>query len=127
MRSLVAILLGRAPTPAKAAHLAERYCVCPYCVLLTTADDTIIGLYSIPPDRRWWLEWIVDHPQETLGLEGAELFFAQQIEVGNAWSPGAVKAEHDRAPCGADCPACTLYQQKCEGCPATKHYRRDRS
>jgi hypothetical protein len=81
MRSSVTILLGRALTPAKAAHLAERYCVCPYRELLTTAGDTVIGVYSISPDHHWWLKWVVDHPRETLGLQGAELFFAQQIEA----------------------------------------------
>jgi hypothetical protein len=127
MTSLVALLLGQAPTPAKAAHLAERYCVCPYCVSLTTEGDTVIGLYSIPPEHHWWLEWVVDRPQETLGLKRAELFFAQLIEAASPWSRGEVKAEQDRAPCGADCSACSLHQQRCKGCPATKHYRRDRS
>jgi hypothetical protein len=122
MTSLVAVLLGQAPTGAEAGRLAQRYPVCPYCVSLTASGDTIIGLYTIPQDHRWWLEWAVDHASETLGLECAELFFAQQIRAASPRSRSAVVAEQDRAPCGADCPECPLYQQKCDGCPATRYY-----
>jgi hypothetical protein len=122
MTSLVAVLLGQAPTGAEAGRLAKRYCVCPYCVSLTANGNTIIGLYKVPQDHRWWLEWVVDHPSETLGLKCAELFFAQQITAASPWSRGAVVAEQDRAPCGADCQECQVYRQKCDGCPATRYY-----
>lgn len=121
MNTLVSLLLGET-TPSKARSLAEVYSHCPYCVSFSNSDGTVVGLFAIPGDQRWWLEWVVEHPQETLGLQRAEVFFARQVEASSPWSRGEVQAILKQAPCGANCPECTLYRGKCPGCPATQYF-----
>ena len=122
MIPLVGVLLGEAPTAAKAALMANRYRQCPYCVSFASADVTVVAVYAIPPDHRWWLEWVEKQPQETLGLERAEVFFAQQVRASSPWSRGDVEAKLERGPCGADCQDCSHYHKECTGCPATQHF-----
>ena len=122
MIPLVCVLLGKAPTPAKAALMANRYQQCHYCVSFVSADTMIVAVYTIPSGHRWWLEWVEKQPQETLGLERAEVFFARQIQASSPWSRGQVEAKLEQGPCGANCQECPLYRKECAGCPATRHY-----
>jgi hypothetical protein len=122
MAPLVGVLLGEAPTSAKAQRLADIFQPCPYCVSCTSARRTVIGVFTLPPDHGWWLEGIAEQPEETLGLKRAEVFFTQQIEASSPWTRGEVKPKLERAPCGTDCRECPWYPQECEGCPATLHY-----
>lgn len=120
--TLVGVLLGEAPTPARAQRIAEIFQPCPYCVSYSSAGCTVLGVFVIPPDHRWWLEWVAERPEETLGLKCAEVFFTQRIAASSPWSRGEVKPHLERAPCGADCRECPRYRQGCEGCPATVHW-----
>ena len=120
--TLAGVLLGQAPTSEKAALIAETCRQCPYCVSYVSAGRTVIGVFSLPPDHRWWLEWVAEHPEETLGLKRAEVFFTQQIETSSPWTRGEVRPHLERAPCEANCRECPTHHQKCVGCPATRHY-----
>jgi hypothetical protein len=124
-RSLVGILLGKAATPSKAQAIAGFFNKCPYCVTCINADCTVLGVLSFPQSHRWWFESIAERPKETVGLEGAEVFFAEKITVPSPWSSGETRSDSDRAPCGADCQGCPMYQNQCTGCPATKFYSSD--
>lgn len=121
-RALVGVLLGETFTPTKAALIADNYRQCPYCVSYVSVGCTVIGVFSLPPDHRWWLEWVTEHPEETLGLKRAEVFFTQQIEASSPWTRGDVKPHLEQAPCGTDCRECPRYHKECEGCPSTRHY-----
>jgi len=122
MTPLVGVLLGQAPTPTKAASIADTYRLCPYCVSYTSAGSTVIGIFSFPPDHRWWLEWVKEKPEETLGLKCAEVFFTQGVEALSPWARGEVRPNPKNSPCGTDCQECPKYRKVCEGCPATHNY-----
>jgi hypothetical protein len=123
--TLIGVLLGYAPTPQKAAQIADIYSHCPYCVSYRSAGRSVTGVYSIPPEHRWWLQWVEDAPQETLGLDNAALFFPQEVEARSPWARGEVNPELALAPCETDCRECPKYRHECEGCPATIHYLGD--
>lgn len=121
-KPLVGIILGKAITPDKAESIADFFNKCPYCVTCTNVDCTVMSVLSVPQDHRWWVESIAEHPKETVGLESAEVFFADKIEALSPWTSGNVKPNLDRPPCGADCQGCSVYRKDCKGCPATKCY-----
>jgi len=114
--------MGEASTAEEAASIAETYRPCPYCVFYESTGRRVVGLFSLPADRRWWLEWVEESPQETLGLEWAKVAFPEGMAASSAWARGEVRSEGAQAPCKADCPDCRWYRDKCEGCPATTYY-----
>ena len=120
---MAAVLLGKAPTPERGKLIADTYRRCPYCVCYTNAACTVIGVFSIPMDRRWWMEWVVDQPEGLLGMTKAEVFFANAIPATSPWSRDEVHPIEERGPCGADCKDCEKYEHECQGCPATEAYR----
>lgn len=115
-KHIVGLLLGKGPTCEEAKSMT-----CPYCVLYHCSDDIVTGVFSIPTNRRWWLESLEKDPS-LAGLAKAEVFFAEKVEAQSPWSLGQVIAKMDKAPCGADCESCRFYQKECEGCPSTKYY-----
>jgi hypothetical protein len=121
MDVLVGVLLGET-TPERASRLAEIFHPCPYCASFAIAGGTVVGLYAMPADHGWWLEWVEEQPQETLGLERAEVLFAQHVTAASPWSRGEVQPTQEHSPCGAACPECPNYRQECPGCPATQYY-----
>ena len=122
-KPMVGVLLGKAPTPTKSKVIADLYHKCPYCISYASAEKMIMGIFSIPQDHQWWLESVVEHPKETMGLEVAEVFFPKYIEASSPWSRGETKPIQEKAPCGADCQGCPEYRKECKGCPATKYYK----
>jgi hypothetical protein len=123
---LVGVLLGYAPTPEKALEIAETHRKCPYCVSYRSAGRSVTGVFVVPHEHRWWLQWVADAPQEALGLESATLFFPQAVEASSPWARGAVSPSMDQAPCEIDCSECSWYKKDCQGCPATRYYLSDR-
>lgn len=115
-KHITGILLGEGPTCEEAKSMN-----CPYCVLYYCSDDTVVGVFSIPLSRRWWLELLEKEPN-VAGLTKAEIFFTEKVDTQSPWSLGQVIAEMDKAPCGTDCVTCKLYQKECEGCPFTRYY-----
>ena len=122
--TIVGILLGEIK-PEKIASLCENASKCPYCTLFSHSTGTVLGLYVIPKNHCWWLEWVEKEPHETLGLDRAKVFFTHAVSASSPWSRGEVQAMCDKAPCGASCLECTMYTKKCPGCPATVHYLED--
>jgi hypothetical protein len=120
--TIVGILLGEI-IPDKAAALCEIAIKCPYCSSLSQSAGTILGLYVIPKENRWWLEWVKQEPTDTLGLLKAEVYFTQRILASSPWSRGEIQSILEKAPCEANCLECIMYLKKCPGCPATQHFR----
>ncbi len=67
---IVGILIGEGPSEE------ARSLPCPYCVVYTSSGTTVVGVFSLPEKRRWWLKWIEIHP-ELAGLTRAEVLFTQ--------------------------------------------------
>jgi hypothetical protein len=122
-RVLYALLVGRAVTPERAARFASESRHCPYVALYEATGSTVIGLFVIPPQKRWWIE-IGDQP-ELLGLEQLEVYFPQSAEATSAWSRGEVSPDAEETPCKTDCLCCPQYGERCRGCPAFRHYLGD--
>jgi hypothetical protein len=119
--TIVGILLGQIKTE-NVTKLCETVSKYPYCTSFSHSSDTVLGLYVIPKNHCWWLEWVEQEPQETLGLDKAEVFFIQAILTSSPWSRGEVQAKLEKAPYGANCLECAMYTKKCLGCPGTQYF-----
>lgn len=119
---LVGVVLGHAASPAEAATIASTYGRCPYCASFSSTGRSAMGIFTLPPDRRWWWEQIAEDPQARLGLADADVLYTQALEASSPWSRGDVKPNLHPAPCGADCRSCKSYRNECDGCPATLDY-----
>lgn len=93
----------------------------PFCALSVDSRDTVVRLFTIPLDHRWWLQLLEEKPQ-LAGLTQAEVFFAEKVNASSPWTRKEVKPDAPVAPCGTDCRTCPSYQKQCRGCPATKYY-----
>ena len=121
--SITGILIGEAPTEGKATAVAALFTNCPYCAFSTPLNKIVLAAFSIPAEHRWWLEAIEERPTETLGLEKAKILFAAPFTLETLWTRGNTKPVLEKAPCGAVCPKCPLYVEKCPGCPSTRYYK----
>ncbi len=119
---IVGILIGEAPSLEKAKSVAENGSRCPYSVTYVNSGRTIIGVSVIPLDHKWWLEWVEEHPEETIGLTYVEVFFTRKVNASSPWSRGEVKPLTEISPCGSSCEKCPRYRKECKGCPATRYY-----
>jgi len=119
---LACILAGTAANNKKAAAVSEFFEKCPFCVFSTNKDNTLFTVLTVPHDHKWWVESISEHPKDTVGLEKAEVFYPDSIEVTSPWSSGQVRLNQKKPPCGAECLTCHVYKKECPGCVATIHY-----
>ena len=120
-QALTAVLLGNAPSTEAAAAIARQMQGCPYVASYRSHGDMVIGVFALPPEKRWWIELPQERP-ELLGLERVAVFVTEQVHAKSPWTAGAVQATADTAPCGSDCRSCPQYGERCNGCPATVHY-----
>ena len=114
--SITAILIGDGPSSEEAKSMS-----CPYCCIYTSSGNTVVGVFSSPPERRRWLELLEKKPS-VAGLRCVEIFFSQNVEAQSPWSLGEVFPNKHIAPCGTECGSCQWYKKECEGCPSTKYY-----
>ena len=119
----VGVVLGQAASPAEAAAIADKYGRCPYCSSFTHMGSSAMGIFAMPPERRWWLDDIAQDGGSRLGLENAEALVTEAIEASSPWSRGEAKPNLHPAPCGIDCRQCKRYGGECPGCPATLDYK----
>ena len=122
MTPVVGILLGNTNTSEKAAEMAETFRPCPYCVSYQSSGNTLIGVFVIPEDHKWWLESVAENPEGTMSLKSAEAFFPEAIDASSPWSRGEVEPILEQAPCSAECQKCPVYENPCQGCPSTRDY-----
>lgn len=121
-QDLHGILIGTAENKEKAEKISAFFAKCPYCAFSTSKDNIVFTVLTVPLEHKWWLESIKEQPKGTVGLEKAELFFAQYTKVTSPWNTDQVKPELDKSPCGAACPTCPVYKKECSGCPATIYH-----
>ncbi len=114
---IVGILIGNGLT-SEEVELKN----CPFCTLSVRSGDTIAWVFTVPPDHRWWLQFLEEKPQ-LVRLTQAEVFFTEKVDASSPWTRDEVKPDAPAAPCGADCRTCPCYERQCRGCPATQYYR----
>lgn len=117
-RSLCAILIGSAPDEEIAEEYIQMTRICPYVACTQRADQTVIALYVLPEEKRWWIEIPAARP-ELLGLNKVNLLFVDDIPASSAWSRGEIQPKAAKPPCGSDCLTCSYYGDLCAGCPAS--------
>ncbi len=119
--ALVGVLVGRASSSQKARSVSRFLKSCVFCAVSKNAGTTVICTLSLPEDHKWWLDSIAAQPKGTIGLEDAEVFYAEHVAAQSPWSSGNMKIA-DKPPCGADCAGCPVYKKSCPGCIATSFY-----
>jgi len=117
------VLLAQASAPEVAEQVAQQYQVCPYVHFIAASGLTLVGVWYLPENQRWWLELVAENPQLTLGLAQAAVFrsdtaFPAAAEYASKTRTGDAEV----CPCGSDCRECDWFEV-CSHCPATTHYR----
>ncbi len=120
-KATVGVLIGRASSSQKARSVSRFLKSCVFCASSTAAGTTLTCVLSLPEDHKWWVDSIAAQPKATIGLEEAEVFYAERIAAQSPWSSGTMKIG-DKPPCGADCAGCPVYKKSCPGCIATHYY-----
>lgn len=125
--AITGILIGDAAQPEKAKLISETYSVCPYCCAFFNTGKNVIGVFAIPKENKWWLNWVADQPYETIGLKTAAVFFTSKVKASCSWLRGELVPTQQKAPCGAQCWECTKYLNECKGCPSTLYHLANQS
>ena len=116
------LVLGVADTQEKTTKIAKCYHSCPYCTFFMSEKELAIGVFVIPANHKWWLEYVQKKPRETFGFSKAVVSFTDPMGITSPWSRGEAQSLAELAPSCANCRKCNSYKTRCEGCPATKHY-----
>lgn len=120
------LVLGVADTQKNATKIAKMFHSCPYCTDFMSKKGFAIGVFVIPANHKWWLEYVQKKPRETFGFSKAAVFFTDPMGITSPWSRGEVQSLAELASCGTNCRKCNSYKTRCEGCPGTKCYIKER-
>ncbi|MGD2201603.1 MAG: hypothetical protein PVJ38_08240 [Candidatus Bathyarchaeota archaeon] len=106
----------------KAARSAQRFSGCPQIMFWGLEGRTSHILLVVPEEKRFWAEYIAEHPASTFGgVEADPVFFDTVFHpLPTIIAPGKLT---DTSPCGSFCSSCPVYCDPCTGCPATIHHR----
>jgi hypothetical protein len=75
----------------------------PVRLVLCLQRETVIALFVLLANKRWWVDISACQPQ-LLGLERAAVQFIEQAEgISSPWSRDKVAPTVALAPCGMDC------------------------
>ena len=121
-RFICALLIGGADTENKAKQIAHRFQVCPYVDFMATKGVQLLAVLLFPERKRWWAEYIGKHPNETFGLQNAEVTFMEEVHYPRRMRSRLPDRKQDISPCKSNCGTCQFYGE-CDGCPATIFYR----
>ncbi len=100
------LLVGEAPDPELAARIAARYKSCPHVHFIASFGTMLVGVWYVPEAKRWWLEFVAEHPQIALGLTRAALYRTEHPGYPEEMPTRPARSEGPLAPCGSDCRAC---------------------
>ena len=109
----------------KAAKSAEKLRDCPHIWFWATKGSTAHIVLTVPEGKKWWAEYIADHPERTFGGNKADLIFQDRVHQPQMLEMRIPSELGERTPCGSHCPSCPSYI-RCIGCPATIPYKRER-
>lgn len=123
MGNIDVILYGKG---RESVNIAEVFRSCPYTVTCSTCGGYVWSHFRLPENHLWWLEAAEKDPAGTVGLESIELLFPEKLTGESEFSRGETSPTLEISPCKSYCPECPLYRTRCEGCPATVHYIKER-
>jgi len=116
------IITGQAETPQKVKKIANAYKNCPYVAFMSTKNNKLYAIYFLPKRQKWWIDYIQKKPQETFGLEKAEIYYPDNVQHPKTLKMRLPKKKQKIAPCGSDCEKCPA-NNRCLCCPATIFYK----
>jgi len=119
--TLYGVLYMEYDSPEAAERGARRYGVCPHVTFWATEGSKAYIVLAVDEAKRFWAEYIGEHPKETFGGVKADLVFVDEVY---APLPGMRIPDEllEISPCGSNCATCPAYDT-CPGCPATVHYK----
>jgi hypothetical protein len=126
------LLVGEAPSAEFAARIAAQYKNCPHVHFIASFGAMLVGVWYLPETKRWWLEFVAEHPQVALGLQRAAVYRTEHPSYPEEAPQRPTFVEGPLAPCGSDCRACdhaspssdaacgnaARGEAACIGCPA---------
>jgi hypothetical protein len=119
--TLYGILYMEYDSPEAAEKGARRYGGCPHVALWATKGSSAYIVLVVNENKKFWAEYISEHPRVTFGGVKADLVFTDEV-----YAPLPKRKLPDElleiSPCGSNCATCTAYDG-CPGCPATVHYK----
>lgn len=100
-----------------------RYKNCPHLYFLAHEDKKIVGLFLLPEEQHWWIEFVEKNPGEkTFGFEKIKVTYYKDISYPERLVLQEQSSELEISPCGSNCSKCPQYD-RCLACPATKYYK----
>jgi hypothetical protein len=121
--NLIGILFANMESEDKAKQNAEKMKNCPRLIASGTTFSTYYGVFILPPDKRWWLEYPVEHP-EVLGAEKIQLHMIENPASPKEFELELPEEKGKITPCGSDCMQCPMHEQNsCDCCPATIYHK----
>ena len=119
---LIGILIAKMESEEEAAKNADKMKNCPRLLASGTNSSTYYGVFIIPSEKRWWLEYPVEHP-EVLGAEKIKLHLIENLITPIDFELELPKVKERITPCGSDCMQCPMREEyNCDGCPATVYH-----
>lgn len=118
------LLLGQVPSPEVAQQVAHVFAPCPYVYFIAAFGTFVVGVFALPPERRWWLRSVAEDPEGTMGLVQAAVYETDAPAYPPRLEPRPVDGDDDLSPCGADCTRCPRFGDDCPGCPGSARYAR---
>ncbi|MCW3992149.1 MAG: hypothetical protein NWE79_05530 [Candidatus Bathyarchaeota archaeon] len=119
--TLYGILYMEYDSPEAAEKSARRYGGCPHVAFWATKGSSAYIVLAVNENKKFWAEYVSEHPRETFGGVKADLVFPDKVyaPLPQRKPPGELL---EISPCGSDCATCPAYDN-CPGCPATVHYK----
>jgi len=126
------LVVGEAPSAEFASRIATQYKNCPHVHFIASFGAMLVGVWYLPEAKRWWLEFVAEHPQVALGLHRAAVYRTEHPSYPEDAPQRPTFVEGPLAPCGSDCRACdhaslssdadrgnvARGEAACSGCPA---------
>ena len=109
---LAGILMREFVSEEEALHNAEVMRKCPKCLAIGTDGARLVGVYVVPEEDAWSLNFPEMFPESKSEL----------TSIPNLVYPETMRYEKsDSPPCGEDCSVCSLkVKYGCKGCIATR-------
>lgn len=105
----------------EAERSARKFEGCPHVMSWAIKGNMAYVQLVLPDGKRWWAEYIEEHPEQTFGGSRVELVFADNV-LKPALKMLIPEVLDDISPCGASCSTCPVYS-RCMACPATVCYK----
>jgi hypothetical protein len=111
-RFLAGVLIRELSSEEEALRNADVMKKCPKCLAIGTDSSKLIGVYMVPEEDAWSLNFPGIFPKSDSEL----------ISIPNLVYPETMRLEKsDIPPCGEDCTTCSLKARyNCGGCIATR-------